>query len=87
VFVSDPDSRSKTAPEVLGHLYDLTPAESRVVALLLEGNSIEGAAERLAIRPLTARTHLKRVFQKTGVTRQSDLVRLVMSGPSLLRRD
>jgi len=33
----------------------------------------------------TTRTHLKRIFMKTGARTQSDLVRLLLSGPAQLR--
>jgi len=46
---------------------------------------VEELAEELGITPLTARTHLKRVFAKTGTTRQADLVSLLLSGPALLQ--
>jgi DNA-binding CsgD family transcriptional regulator len=35
-------------------------------------------AERLGISFATARTHLSRIFEKTGVHRQAELVRLVL---------
>jgi DNA-binding CsgD family transcriptional regulator len=85
VFISDPAQGAKTVPEVLRRLYGLTKAESRLVVLLLEGESIDVAARELGISAPTARTQLKSVFQKTGTGRQSDLIRLVMSGPSVLR--
>jgi DNA-binding CsgD family transcriptional regulator len=36
-------------------------------------------ARRLGIAPATARTHLHRIFRKTGTTRQSELVQLALS--------
>ena len=41
--------------------------------------TISEAAETLGISPPTARTHLARLFDKTGTSRQTDLVRLAMS--------
>jgi hypothetical protein len=48
---------------------------------LLEGLDVREAAERLHITLETGRFHLKRVFSKTGVGRQAELIRLMMSLP------
>jgi DNA-binding CsgD family transcriptional regulator len=41
------------------------------------GATIGEAAEMLDISANTAKTHLARIFSKTGVTRQPDLIALV----------
>jgi DNA-binding CsgD family transcriptional regulator len=86
VFVSDPDQTSETAPDVLRRLYRLTPAEARLASLLVAGRTLAEAAEMLGVTVLTARTVVKRVFQKTETRRQSDLVRLLLTGPPGLAR-
>lgn len=63
--------------EVVQGLFDLTPAESRLAALIAAGDAPVPAAAKLGITPSTARSVLKRVFQKTGVSRQADLVGLL----------
>jgi DNA-binding CsgD family transcriptional regulator len=87
VFVSDPERNPESPPELLQRLYALTPAEGRLVRLLVQGNTLEAAAEELAISRHTARTHLKSVFSKTGARRQADLLRMVLTGPAALRHD
>lgn len=69
----------RPAPDsaLIGQAFDLTPAESRLAALLATGTSIASAAERLRVSRETARNHLKAIFSKTGVHRQSELVTLV----------
>jgi DNA-binding CsgD family transcriptional regulator len=48
--------------------HGLTPAEARVLALLVEyGFSNRELAVCLSVSPETVRTHLKRVFDKLGV--------------------
>jgi DNA-binding CsgD family transcriptional regulator len=42
------------------------------------GDGIQAGADRLSISRAIARTHLSRVFQKTGTGRQAELVRLLM---------
>jgi DNA-binding CsgD family transcriptional regulator len=48
-----------------------------MLALIVEGLDTIVAAKRLGIAPTTARTHLQRLFAKTGTARQSELVRFV----------
>jgi DNA-binding CsgD family transcriptional regulator/PAS domain-containing protein len=59
--------------------HGLTPAETRVMMLLVQGKTIGESAEELGISLPTAKTHLGRLFEKTGTSRQADLVRLAMS--------
>ena len=57
----------------------MTPAEAGFAVEILKGDGIQAAADRLAISLATARTHLSRIFDKTGVRRQAELVRLLIS--------
>jgi DNA-binding CsgD family transcriptional regulator len=57
--------------------YGLTEREVDVAALLAEGLDINAIAARLGIRPNSARSYLKDALQKTGTTRQAELVALV----------
>ena len=82
VFVGDPEERSEPDADVIRRLYGLTRAETSLVLALLSGLSLGDAAEALAITGNTARTHLKRVFAKTGVRRQSELSRVLVTGPA-----
>lgn len=63
----------------LGLLYELTPAETRILEMIAEGHTQAEIASELGIAPTTVKTHLLRVFDKTGTRRQADLVRLVAS--------
>lgn len=55
-------------------LFGLTPKESHLSLLIAEGYSLDEAADVLGIRLNTARAHLRAIFLKTGVSRQSQLV-------------
>lgn len=70
--------------DLLRLLFDLTPAEARLTRLLVEGCTLSEAARTLAITEATGRVHLRRVFAKTGVARQAELVRLLLGlgGPA-----
>jgi DNA-binding CsgD family transcriptional regulator len=67
---------SPTADVVQG-LFDLTPAEARLAALIAGGSSPGEASGQLGVSTETARTTLKRIFAKTGTHRQVDLVRML----------
>jgi DNA-binding CsgD family transcriptional regulator len=60
-------------------VFELTAAESRLLDILCSGASIPQAAALLGVARTTARTHLQRIFDKSGTRRQSDLQRLVFS--------
>ncbi len=79
VFISDPDRHTTMAPAALSKLFGLTPAESALAVLLGDGLTLDEAAHELSIARNTARAHLRAIFAKTGVTRQTMLVRLIMT--------
>jgi DNA-binding CsgD family transcriptional regulator/PAS domain-containing protein len=66
--------------------YKLTPAEARVSLAITQIGGIPDVAKALGIGPNTVRTHLQRVFSKTDIRRQADLVRLVAGLASPLLR-
>jgi DNA-binding CsgD family transcriptional regulator len=74
-------------PESLAATFGLTPAELRVLGLIVRGGTITEAGTALGIAPTTARTHLARIMNKTGTERQVDLVRLVTGLLPPVRRD
>jgi len=70
--------RPAPEPALIAQAFDLTPAESRLTALIASGLSIDAAAARLRISRETARNHLKSAFSKTGTHRQQELIRLIL---------
>ena len=74
---SGSEKSAAPATAILQAAYRLTPAEARLAQALSSGTSLAEAASRFAITAATARSQLKAIFAKTGVSRQSDLVRLV----------
>jgi len=81
VLISGPEQQRPPAPKVLQQLYGLTPKEAAIAAKISEGKSLEQAAEELHMRYETARTHLRRIFDKTGSSRQAELAVLVARLP------
>jgi DNA-binding CsgD family transcriptional regulator len=63
--------------EVIGKTFKLTPTELRVLLAIVDVGGVPEVAEALGVASTTIRTHLGRLFEKTGVTRQADLVKLV----------
>jgi DNA-binding CsgD family transcriptional regulator len=63
----------------LRSLYGLTPTEVAVAGLVSRGEGVAAAAAALGMRTSTARTHLHRIFNKTGTSRQSQLAHLLTS--------
>jgi DNA-binding CsgD family transcriptional regulator len=79
VFISDPDRHTAMAPALLAKLFGLTPAEAAFAVLLGDGLTLDEAAHELSIARNTARAHLRSIFAKTGVSRQTMLVRLIVT--------
>jgi DNA-binding CsgD family transcriptional regulator/PAS domain-containing protein len=84
VFIRDADRHSKASRELIRRLFELTPAETSLALLLAHGMSLDEAAEELAIRKNTARAHLRAIFSKVGVTRQTTLVHRILSSVAFL---
>lgn len=78
VFLRDPERKISDTAIVLREGFGLTPREASLAELLARDLSIAEAAEALGISHGNARTHLKRVFSKTGLCRQAELVSLVL---------
>jgi DNA-binding CsgD family transcriptional regulator len=78
VVVGDPDTRLRSTVDRMAQVHRLTPAETRVLHIVLTGLGAGEAADNLGVSVETARTHLKRILSKTGTTRQAELMRLFM---------
>ncbi len=79
VYVRDAVGKSLVSNGVTAQLYNLTPAETALALELANGLSLEEASEELNIRRNTARAHLRSIFSKTGVRRQTELVRIMLN--------
>ncbi|MBS0338936.1 MAG: LuxR family transcriptional regulator [Proteobacteria bacterium] len=77
VFMQDPIQVPLMPGEAFARLHGLTGGELRVLLALSQGLGGMESAEMLGISEPTVRTHLQRIFSKTGTTRQSDLLSLL----------
>jgi DNA-binding CsgD family transcriptional regulator len=76
VFVGSSAADVAGAGVLVAQLFGLSGSEARVFDLIAQGLTPAEAADRLGIGVSTVRTHLLHIFDKTGVRRQADLVRM-----------
>ena len=71
--------------QVMARSFDLTPAELRVMLSIIAVGGVPETATVLGVAESTVKTHLQRVFCKTGTGRQADLVKLAAGFANPLR--
>jgi DNA-binding CsgD family transcriptional regulator/PAS domain-containing protein len=83
VFVHRATLHTPAAPELIAKTFGLTLSELRVMLTIAQVGGVADTAATLGIGEATVKTHLQRVFAKTGTSRQADLVRLMagFAGP------
>jgi DNA-binding CsgD family transcriptional regulator len=84
VFVQKAALDTPSPQEVIGKLYKLTPTELRVLLAIVQVGGVPEVAATLGIAESTVRTHLHRLFEKTGAKRQADLIKLMAGHASPL---
>jgi DNA-binding CsgD family transcriptional regulator len=65
--------------EHAAQVFGLSPVQSRVALAVSDGKSLVEVAADFGISLNTARTHLRRIFEKTGVSNQPALVAALLS--------
>jgi DNA-binding CsgD family transcriptional regulator len=83
VLIVDSACQAEVAQPELRQLYGLTCTEARLANLLMEGKTLAECGSQLGIRRSTVRMHLRNLFAKTGVCRQSELVALLLKSIGL----
>jgi DNA-binding CsgD family transcriptional regulator len=83
LVLSDNNQQRAMASQVLQDSYGLTVAETRVATGLASGHTQDELSETLFVSIATIKTHTQHIYQKIGVSRQADLVRLVYGLPAL----
>lgn len=79
VFVASSTLKSGSDMAGFAESFDLSAAECRVAERLMRGLTIDESAAELRIARTTIKTHLARIFSKTGTSRQSELISLIRS--------
>lgn len=79
VLVVDPGSQARIDPGLVAAALGLTPAESQVAAALAEGSTVRDIVAATRRKETTIRWLIRQIYNKQGISRQADLVRLVLS--------
>lgn len=79
IFITEPHHRIAPPLEALARLFELTPSEVRVLAEIVAGRNRKESAAALGVADSTVKSHLERIFTKTGTCDQPSLFRLVTS--------
>jgi DNA-binding CsgD family transcriptional regulator len=77
LFVRKAALAMSSRSEVIGKMFKLTPTELRVLLAIVEVGGVPEVAAALGVADTTVRTHVGRLFEKTGAKRQADLVKIV----------
>jgi DNA-binding CsgD family transcriptional regulator len=77
VFVDRATFEAPSCPDVIRRAYRLTPTELRILLAIVDVGGVPEVAAALRVANSTVKTHLGRLFKKTGTSRQADLVKLV----------
>jgi DNA-binding CsgD family transcriptional regulator len=76
LFITSASAGPQLAAETVAGLYGLTPTEARVMIEVASGRNRQAAARALGMAPSTVKSHLERVFAKTGTSSQAELTLL-----------
>ena len=79
VFLRDPDAGSQLSDDLLQQHFGFSRTEAALAMHLMQGLSLGEAANQLGLKSEVARSYLRFVFSKTGVTRQTMLVRKLVT--------
>lgn len=79
VLIVEPGRLHRIDPEVVARTLELTPGETQVAVWLAEGKGVREMAETTGRTEGAIYRHLKQIYQKQSISRQADLVRLVLS--------
>jgi len=77
IVVTDPAAAQHAQPHLYKQAFGMTQREAELASAMMEGHSVESAAATMNIGIATARTHIRRIFEKTGTIGQTSLVLLL----------
>ncbi len=86
IFVTETTTGEPTGipPKSIERLFTLTPAEARLLVALVDGKGLDEIAAEYDVSKNTLRNQLNQIFRKTGASKQSELVRMVLASPAAL---
>ena len=77
VLIDDPERNQRNAIAKLREAYGLTRTEAKVAIEAMTASSRKVLAARLGVSESTVRTHLSRIYEKTGTGRQAHLIQML----------
>lgn len=83
LLVASPQDCSDVSEDALIALFGLTKKEARVAKNVASGMTLEFYEKTFHVAHDTLKSQLKSIFNKTGVTRQSEMVRLILTSPAV----
>lgn len=86
LVVADPELEPVIPGEYLQQRYGLTVNEAKLAQYLVQGDELRAAADKVGLSYESARTYLKIIFQKTGTSRQPELIRVLVSDQVVIDR-
>ena len=82
IYTFEPVNSAERIEDVLCSFYHLSPAEAKVVSRLILTPHLEEVSSALGITLNTARTHMKRIYNKTNVRGMPALLNMIITGPA-----
>lgn len=79
ILITRAGERRTVPAELIAQVFGLTRAEATVVSQLADGSTVEEIAASLGSSVHTVRAHLRSIFEKTGVSKQTELIRRVLT--------
>ena len=83
VLIVDPACKPRINAEIVASTLGLTPTESAIAVMLATGCTLQEIAATMGRKKETLRWHLKHIFTTLGVSRQADVVRLVLAASAV----
>lgn len=83
IFITATSIKQNISEPALQTLFKLSPAEAQLAALLTSGLNLGQAAEQSSISKNTAKVQLRSIFSKMGVSRQTELAKLILTSPAV----
>lgn len=77
LFLTNPKATAQAPAEAFVARFGLTPSETRVLLAMIDGKSPKAIAAAQGVAMTTVRTHLSRIFEKTGTSGQTEVLRLL----------
>ena len=81
LLLQSPDNPAGGRVVLLARHYGLSPRQAQMAELLAGGTNLKQISEQMDVGYDTAKTHLRRILDRTHTVTQSELIRLITSGP------